>query len=287
MTKRKRTAISILVPLTVAALVLPGFYGGLAVRHYTLATDKFAGTVRLCLLTDLHSCSYGEGMGELISAIEAARPDLILLSGDILDNHMPDDNTRALLHGLDGRWPCYYVTGNHECWSGDRAFDRKMCLLEQNGVTILPGTWETVAVGGVSLNLCGVDDPEAIRLGEEVRRSTGHFREQLMAVSAAAANGNYTILLSHRPAFFGEYLHHGFDLVVSGHAHGGQWRIPGLLNGVYAPNQGFFPKYAGGLYREDGTTMVVSRGLARESTRLFRYYNRPELVVIDVEGGQK
>ena len=98
----------------------------------------------------------------------------------------------------------------------------------------------------------------------------------------ASENGNYTILLSHRPEFFELYAAQGFDLALCGHAHGGQFRIPGILNGLYAPNQGFFPKYAGGEYHKKRTVMIVSRGLARESTRVPRFYNRPELVIIDI-----
>ena len=93
---------------------------------------------------------------------------------------------------------------------------------------------------------------------------------------------SYNIILSHRPDYFDTYTAQDYDLALCGHAHGGQWRIPGILNGLYAPNQGLFPKYAGGLYEEDGTTMIVSRGLARESTRIPRLYNRPELVIIDL-----
>ena len=95
-------------------------------------------------------------------------------------------------------------------------------------------------------------------------------------------NGNYTILLSHRPELFEHYVSRGFDLVLCGHAHGGQWRIPRILNGLYAPNQGLFPQYAGGQYDSDATTMIVSRGLARESTRLPRIFNRPELVLVEI-----
>ncbi len=95
-------------------------------------------------------------------------------------------------------------------------------------------------------------------------------------------NGNYTILLSHRPEPFRFYACYGFDLALCGHAHGGQWRIPGLLNGLYAPHQGLFPKYAGGRYLKGGTTMIVSRGLARENTRVPRFYDPPELVIVDL-----
>lgn len=92
----------------------------------------------------------------------------------------------------------------------------------------------------------------------------------------------YTILLTHRPERLDVYCQYGFDLVLAGHAHGGQWRIPGIVNGLWAPNQRLFPAYAGGRYEQNGTTMIVSRGLARESTWLPRWYNRPELVIIDL-----
>ena len=90
------------------------------------------------------------------------------------------------------------------------------------------------------------------------------------------------VLLAHRPENIKCYLQYPFDLIVSGHAHGGQWRIPGLLNGLYAPHQGLFPRYAGGRYDFDGATFLVSRGLARESTRVPRIFNRPELVIVDI-----
>ena len=93
---------------------------------------------------------------------------------------------------------------------------------------------------------------------------------------------SFNLLLIHAPDNFEDYARLGFDLVLCGHTHGGQWRIPGLLNGIYAPGQGLFPKYAGGLYEKDGTTMIVSRGLAKESTYIPRIFNRPELVIIDI-----
>lgn len=99
-------------------------------------------------------------------------------------------------------------------------------------------------------------------------------------------NGLYTILLAHRPEWIDLYGTYDFDLVLSGHAHGGQWRLPGLINGVFAPDQGMLPKYAGGKYGVNGTTMIVSRGLARESTSVPRIFNRPELVVVDLVPGE-
>ena len=106
---------------------------------------------------------------------------------------------------------------------------------------------------------------------------------QLQTVSTASNNGHYTILLSHRPEMVDEYSRYSFDLVLSGHAHGGQFRIPYIINGVYAPHQGFFPKYASGMYYIGNTTMIVSRGLDKEAIKLPRMFNRPELAIIDLK----
>ena len=108
------------------------------------------------------------------------------------------------------------------------------------------------------------------------------WQSQLEDVTAALEGDVCSILLSHRPERVADYTGRGFDLVLSGHAHGGQWRIPLLGVGLIAPNQGLFPRYAGGTYNLEGTTLVVSRGLARESTRIPRLYNPPEVVVVDL-----
>ena len=101
-------------------------------------------------------------------------------------------------------------------------------------------------------------------------------------MTAALDGENCSILMTHRPERTEDYAGRGFELVLAGHAHGGQWRLPGLLNGLFAPDQGLFPTYAGGRYALGDTTLLVSRGLARESTRLPRFYNRPELVVVEL-----
>lgn len=274
--KRKPRRRLLLVCLLLAALLLPGFYNGLTVRHYTVDAAGIGSPLRIVLITDLHSCEYGEGETELLRAIEAQRPDLVVLAGDIFDDQLPDENTAQLLAGIGDKYPCYYVTGNHEYWSGRVPFLEKMALLERYGVKRLSGERVTVTVRGETLDLCGVDDPESY-----LRTGTYDFPAQLERVGQSGS-GRYTILLSHRPESFELYARYGFDLVLCGHAHGGQWRIPGLLNGLFAPDQGLFPKYAGGEYRQGDTTMIVSRGLARESTPIPRFYNPPELVVIDL-----
>ncbi len=280
--KKKRKRMSILL-VALFCLILPGFVNTLKLVRYPVIAAGLPHPVRIVLVTDLHSCAYGKGQRKLLDAIDEQSPDLILLGGDIFDDKLPDDNAVVFLREIGGKYPCYYVTGNHEYWSGEAGFREKMALLEECGVVRLSGDAVSVDVGGAKLALCGADDPDAWGGGRGFAEyRTGSFREQAAQAADRAEAGSYTILLAHRPEQLELYASLGFDLVLAGHAHGGQWRIPGILNGLYAPDQGLFPPYAGGRYEWDGTVMIVSRGLARESTWAPRFCNRPELVVIEL-----
>ncbi|MBR5418153.1 MAG: metallophosphoesterase [Clostridiales bacterium] len=268
--------IVLIVLAVILLLVLPGLYNKLKVVHYEVESNKVSSSVRIVLVTDLHSCKYGKEETELIEAIDQQSPDIILLGGDIFDDDLSSDNTEAFLRGISGRYPIFYVTGNHEYWSSREDFEKDLRILEQYGIRRLRGETEVLTIRGNKIAIAGVDDPD-MWYHEE-----GDFGEQLLAVTSQIPEDAFSILLTHRPELYESYLGKGFDLVLAGHAHGGQWRIPGILNGTFAPNQGLFPKYAGGRYSDGTTTMIVSRGLARESTLIPRIYDRPELVVIDV-----
>lgn len=259
--------------IAAALLVWAGLDTSLTVQTYTVESGKVEAPMRLALLTDLHSCDYGEGQRELLDAVEEQDPDLVLLGGDIVDDgpEMPEERALATVEALAERWPTYYVTGNHEYRTG-RAEEIKE-LIAGRGAVVLEGTCALVTVGEQTLQICGVDDPA---VGAAV------WQSQLEDVTAALEGDVCSILISHRPERVADYTGRGFDLVLSGHAHGGQWRIPLLGVGLIAPNQGLFPRYAGGTYDLEGTTLVVSRGLARESTRIPRLYNPPEVVVVDL-----
>ena len=240
-------------------------------RTYAVETGKISAPVRLAVLTDLHSCDYGAGQRDLLDMVSelTPRPDAVLLVGDIVDDKLPEDNAWTAMESLSAAYPCFYVTGNHE-WRGGEA-ERICDEMEEYGVTVLRGEAVNLSTGsGQEIQICGIDDPEA---GAE---------EQLQQVGGQVETGRFSVLLAHRPERMEAYLEYPFDLVVSGHAHGGQWRIPGILNGLIAPNQGLFPQYAGGQYAFENATLIVSRGLARESTRVPRIFNRPEVVVIDL-----
>ncbi len=253
--------------------------------YYNVESDKLSSPVRIALITDLHSCRYGENQKKLTEAVQEQKPDLVLLGGDIFDDNGSYDNAELTVRQLAGQYPCYYVTGNHEYWGYD--VGTILDIVKDCGVTILAGDCETITINGQTINICGVDDPDATSYlleGEPIEWQLERANEAAQEAENVLGTDIFTVLLSHRPELYETYQNYDFDLVLSGHAHGGQWRIPGILNGLYAPHQGLFPEYAGGRYDYAGGTMIVSRGLARESTLAPRIFNRPELVIIDVYG---
>lgn len=271
---KKRTAALLTAGSATAGILLAALDVRLAVRHYTVESEKVDGPIRLAVLTDLHACRYGKNQEQLVAAVAAQKPDLVVMCGDIVDDEPRMEEWRALLtvKKLADRWPVYYASGNHEHRTGRLAEIKK--LLTACGAVVLDGKCVRVAAGGQMVQIGGIDDPET---GEE------NWEAQLSAAGSSLDGSHFSILLTHRPERVSDYADSGFDLVLAGHAHGGQWRLPGLINGVLAPNQGLFPSYAGGRYEIGGATLIVSRGLARESTRVPRLFNRPELVVVDIE----
>ncbi len=246
---------------------------------YTIESEKVNEPVRLALITDLHADKYGKNQSTLVEAVKEQKPDVVLFSGDIFDDEKGYENAELTIKRLAESYPCYYVTGNHEYWGYDVA--NILEKVASSGVTILSGNCITLENKGQTLNICGVDDPDVVKY-QAGGTAINQQLENAEAAALAAGTENYTILLSHRPELYETYQNYAFDLVLCGHAHGGQWRIPFLLNGLYAPHQGVFPEYAGGRYDYDTGTMIVSRGLARESTPVPRIFNRPELVIVDI-----
>lgn len=243
---------------------------------YTLESTKVDTPIKVALLTDLHGSWYGKEQRELIRAIDKAEPDVVLLGGDIFDDKVSYEKSEETLAILTQKYKCYYVTGNHEYWSHD--IDNILSIIRSYGITILSGDVETIDIKGQKVNICGVEDPEY----DMYVIGSPSMLQQLETMKEQRDNTYYSILLSHRPENYELYSKYKYDLTLCGHAHGGQWRIPGILNGVFAPDQGLFPKYAGGLYEYPGGTMIVSRGLDRWGIKLPRVFNRPELVIVEV-----
>ena len=280
--KRYLCITSILLILVLLLLVICD--SRLKTVYYTVTSDKITVPVRIVLLTDLHSCRYGKNQENLVKEVQKQNPDVVLLGGDIFDDKMPYDNAETAVCQLAELYPCYYVSGNHEYWSND--IETILGIVKDCGITALSGEGDTITINGQTINICGVDDPD---VAEYVPDGVP-IEQQLVSAEKAAQEAEqvlgteiFTVLLSHRPELLETYQEYDFDLILSGHAHGGQWRIPGILNGLYAPHQGLFPKYAGGRYDFENGTMIVSRGLARESTPVPRFFNRPELVIVDIQ----
>ncbi|PKM72724.1 MAG: phosphoesterase [Firmicutes bacterium HGW-Firmicutes-16] len=281
-TKTKKKFITLGVTVVfLAVFSVVALWRGLTVKAYTETTDKVTSPIRIAVIADLHSVFYGDKQETLIKAIYKQNPDILFLVGDIADDYNPIDGTKQLLSVIGTEYPCYYVSGNHEYWSGE--VDSIKDMIRSYGVTILEGDTDIIQVGNQKLRLCGVDDPTGI--GENTYFTDNDVSEswqgQLDACKAELGDNIYSILLSHRPELTENYKDSGFDLVVAGHAHGGQVRIPLILNGLLAPNQGWFPKYAGGRYELGETTMIVSRGLQKD--KIPRIFNPPELVIVNLE----
>ncbi|MFQ7073651.1 MAG: metallophosphoesterase [Christensenellales bacterium] len=259
--------LAILVVLTLIALD-----ERLILRTYTVVSPKLTAEVRLAVVTDFHS---SDNADDVVAMVTSCAPDAVLMVGDMFDDDIanrPTERTLSLMRQLSAQYPCYYVSGNHEAWTGE--MDALYQQTEEAGVTVLRMSSGVLTVRGQRIALCGVPDPY-----EMVLSGAPDTEEQLRQALEDVDSADFTVLLAHRPELLAKYAQFPLDLVVSGHAHGGQVRIPGVLNGLYAPNQGWFPKLAGGAYTQDGTTLIVSRGLAVR-TRLPRIFNRPEVVLV-------
>lgn len=255
-----------------AALAAAAVSEKLKVASYVISTEKVKKPVRLLHVSDLHSSAYGKEQRKLIALTDAIAPDAILLTGDIADNRVPNDNAFAYTRAVGASYPCFYVTGNHEFYTGYAEELRQ--IFASHGLTLLEGESATFATKGGNLTVCGVDDPYGFP-----DRKHRFWEEQLADCNAAVQANRFALLLTHRPEIVDYYTETDFDLIVAGHAHGGQVILPKVINGLYAPHQGLFPKYAGGRYTlREGQTMIVSRGLSKYVRP--RIFNRPELVVI-------
>lgn len=225
---------------------------------------------RIAQISDLHNAEFGPENKKLLELLRESKPDIIAITGDMIDSRSTDIGIALdFAEKAVQIAPCYYVSGNHESRIAD--WERLRQGLIDAGVTVLEDGKVTLERNGETITVIGLSDPDFHK----------PFAEDLRTLTAGEEG--YTILLSHRPESFGLYAHCGADLVFSGHAHGGQVRIP-FVGGLAAPHQGFFPEYDSGLYREGDTAMLVSRGLGNSIVPL-RFNNRPEILVAVLKCG--
>lgn len=248
--------------------VLAGLPRRTEVTEYSIQSEKLTDRIRLAVLADLHGKALSSGD---IQRLRSAEPDLVLLPGDLFDYYdRRDDRILKMVEELKDL-PLFYTTGNHELERGDEEELKQQ--LQMRGVHVLSDRAETVVVRGAVIELGGYD-----------------CRWKEKDCSARAVNqmfhtGHYRVLMSHRPHWISLYNAVKCDLVISGHAHGGQWRIPFTGQGLCSPQQGIFPKYTGGIHRLHHSDLLISRGLSRTYHGIPRLYNSPEIVIVDLLPG--
>jgi predicted MPP superfamily phosphohydrolase len=244
----------------------------LTVSEYTVSASEIPAAFdgfRIAQISDLHNAEFGEGNEALLSLLSSTEPDVIVITGDLVDaNRLDMEVGVAFAKAATQIAPTYYVTGNHEAGLSSRR--TLLSALEEVGVTVLKNKATVLSRGDDAITLLGLHDPNYTK-GSVVADTLGKLTKDVQG---------YTILLSHRPELMDDYAASGVDLVFSGHAHGGQFRLP-FVGGLYAPTQGWFPEYDAGIYESGATTMVVSRGLGN-SRFPFRFNNRPEIVVVEL-----
>lgn len=282
MKKGKRTfSEKTLLSALAATLALTGYFywqnNGLTITQHhhcdPMIPEEF-NDFTILQVSDLHNKSYGKDQQILLDNLSVLSPDIILITGDLVDRRRFDlEKAMTFVEGAVALAPVYYVSGNHEAWSG--RYDEIRNALLEAGVVVLDNQRAQQERKGDTLHLLGLQDPAF---------QVSSYREQWDASQVSSQLNTwqelegYKILLAHRPELFHLYAESQMNVIFSGHAHGGQIRLP-FLGSLFAPDQGFFPAYTDGDYHQESTTMYVSRGLGNSIFPL-RVHNRPELIMV-------
>lgn len=278
----RRALISLLILTILAGCVVFALWRGLTVSRYEIVIDglpkSFRG-FRIVQVTDLHCARFGEEQADLCAKISSLNPDIIVITGDMNDQTLLDPvPARELCMAFAGKVPMYAVLGNHDLWLPSSDVKALLDVYEECGVTVLRSESVPVTIGSETIYLHGADDPA--HWGND---TVGFVEANPPELSPVA--GSVNILLYHRANAFPALLNSGFDLIIAGHMHGGQVRLP-FVGGLVSPTREFFPDYTAGLYHENGTQMVVGRGLGN-AVSVPRIFNAPELVLITLQGETK
>ena len=280
--KKKRLIIWATLSVVLIGLVVWVVWGNTALElnTYTITSSRLPENFdgyRIAHVSDLHNAQMGKDNEKVLSTLRQADPDIIAITGDLIDSR--NTNLEIALQFVKEAMkiaPCYYVTGNHEARVSE--YDLLKAGMVSAGVVILENDQAEINIDGNAITLIGVDDP-SFQTDYLFGDSDAVINAKLTELHT---DGNgFTILLSHRPELFSIYAAHDVDLVLSGHAHGGQFRIP-FIGGVVAPNQGLFPEFDAGIYTDGNTNMLVSRGVGN-SIMPFRVNNRPEIILVELK----
>lgn len=264
----------------------------LETTNYTYEAEQLGADLegyRIVQISDLHNAKFGKNNQKLIDKVRECAPDMIVLTGDLVDsNHTNIDRAIQLVNEIVKICPVYYVTGNHEYWLETSEYDELMTGLDSAGVVILDDQVGEISRGDAKFRLVGLDDRNLSDGTLEALLSDQGEQQEVLenkvqdVVQEDPEGKKLTVVLAHEPQYLSRYASTGVDLVLSGHAHGGQFRLP-FVGGIVAPDQGFFPEYTAGEYYMDSTEMIVSRGLGN-SVIPVRLFNYPEIVCVELMG---
>ncbi len=276
----KKIVVPFIILLAVMIVWIVWGNKALVLNTHTVKSDKLPDAFdgfRIAHVSDLHNTEIGDDNQKLLSMLKEAEPDMIAITGDFIDSR--STNVEIALEFAEEAMkiaPCYYVTGNHE--SRVTEYEDLNQGLIRLGVVVLGDEKIGFQQENQTINLLGVNDPsfQADYLFDD-DNSIMEKKLQYLDIE----DSSFNVLLSHRPELIDVYAKYNIDLVLSGHAHGGQFRLP-IVGGIIAPNQGLLPKYDSGLYTEGNTNLVVSRGIGN-SIFPFRFNNRPELIIIELQ----
>ena len=226
-------------------------------------------------ISDLHNEEFGEGQKKLLNMVSECNPDVIAITGDFIDCRNPNvDISMKFIEGALDIAPVYFVPGNHERWVSKEY--KYLCQrMEEAGVHLMTDIQEPLLYNNNEIVCMGIKDPDFYDAAES---DTKKLLTREVINEFEYTEEDFTLLLSHRPELFDIYTEAGINLILTGHAHGGQFRLP-FIGGLAAPNQGLFPKYDAGVFSENVTHMVVSRGIGN-SIIPIRFNNPPEIVVV-------
>lgn len=276
----KKKLIRSTVALIAAVILIWTVWGNLTVgvTRYSVSGERIPAAFdhyKIAVVSDLHNAEFGANNSRLIALIEEEKPDMIAITGDLIDSGKTDiDLADRLIIKLAEIAPCCYVTGNHEARIGERYGELEKKLLAA-GVFVLHDSSVNLTKNNETIQIAGLDDPDFTDRDPSIQESLLKSKLEEMRLTE-----DYCVLLSHRPETFKAYVSENIDLVLSGHAHGGQFRLP-FIGGLAAPGQGLFPKYDAGRYSDGNTTMIVSRGIGN-SIIPVRFNNRPEVVIVEL-----
>ncbi len=272
-TRRKKRLIILGIMLVIVIFFyIWGFM--LKTETYKLKSDKIDKGLKIVFISDLHNCFFGgTDQSGLKKEIDRADPDIVIFGGDAIDMVGGRQYSLTLMEWACKKYPTFYVPGNHEEMRDDK--ETFFSEVKELGIEMpMNNSYSQLEVQGQQIRVYGIMEC----LGtDQVEQSCGY-----------PDNNFYNILVAHQPEQIDNYLSGDvkFDLILSGHAHAGQWRIPVILDqGLYAPDQGLFPEYTNGIYTYGSSVHIISRGLAKPLRMIFipRIFNRPELSVIEVE----